>query len=77
MLNGGNEAFYQFLLDFDLGDFNEHTKPLMTQAKRDLIDLGLSPAERFYRSGRKDCCRCHLCVVHRCSCMRASAAGLT
>lgn len=49
MLNGGNEAFYQFLLDFDLGDFNEHTKPLMTQAKRDLIDLGLSPAERFYR----------------------------
>jgi hypothetical protein len=37
------------LLDFDLGDFNEHTKPLMTQAKRDLIDLGLSPAERFYR----------------------------
>ncbi|MBC3927789.1 DNA translocase FtsK [Undibacterium sp. CY21W] len=49
MFNGGNEAFYHFLLNYDVGDFNEHTQPLMTQAKADLIDLGLSPAERFYR----------------------------
>lgn len=49
MFNGGNEAFYQFLLDFDVGDFNEHTKPIMTQAKQDLIDLGLSPPERFFK----------------------------
>lgn len=49
MFGGGNEAFYQFLLDFDLGDFNEHTKPIMTQAKQDLIDLGLSPPERFFK----------------------------
>jgi hypothetical protein len=49
MFSGGNEAFYHFLLNFDVGTFNEHTKPLMTKAKQDLIDLGLSPPERFYR----------------------------
>lgn len=48
MEHGGNEAFYHFLLNFDVGDFNAHTKPIMTQAKKDLIDLGLSPAERFF-----------------------------
>lgn len=48
MENGGNEAFYHFLLNLDVGEFNAHTKPLMTQAKKDLIDLGLSPSERFF-----------------------------
>ncbi len=46
---GGTEAFYHFLLGLDLGDFNEHTKPVHTEAKDNLISLGLSPAERFYR----------------------------
>jgi putative DNA primase/helicase len=32
-----------------LGDFNEFEIPPMTTAKRDLIDLGLKPAERFVR----------------------------
>ena len=32
-----------------MGDFNEHTKPLYTDAKDDLIEKSLTPAERFYR----------------------------
>lgn len=47
--NGGREAFYQDLLDYPLGDFNEFEIPPMTRAKRDLIELGLKPAERFVR----------------------------
>ncbi len=48
--NGGIEAFYDFLLHkVDLGEFTEHTKPLATDAKHNLISLGLSPAERFFR----------------------------
>lgn len=47
--NGGAEAFFQFLLDLDLADFHTHTPPPMTQAKRDMVELGLRPAERFAR----------------------------
>lgn len=46
---GGHAKFMGYLLSLDLGDFSEHTKPIMTQAKADLIDLGLKPAERFVR----------------------------
>ncbi|MBK5915135.1 CHC2 zinc finger domain-containing protein [Rhodocyclus purpureus] len=46
---GGAEALYRYLLDYPLGDFSEFTRPLMTTAKRDLIELGLRPAERFIR----------------------------
>lgn len=49
MRRGGIEAFYQRLLDLDLGDFNEHTEPLMTQAKADLIEIGLSSTQLFQR----------------------------
>lgn len=31
------DAFYTYLLQVDLGDFGSHTKPPMTQAKRDII----------------------------------------
>ena len=44
--DGGGKFLY-YLLQLDLGDFNEFTKPLMTAAKEALIDLGLKPAERF------------------------------
>ncbi|MET3134989.1 putative DNA primase/helicase [Oxalobacteraceae bacterium GrIS 1.11] len=48
--NGGIEAFYHYLMhDLDMGDFDEHTKPLYTDAKDDLIEKSLTPAERFYR----------------------------
>lgn len=47
---GGIEAFYHYLLhEVDMGDFDEHTKPLYTDAKDDLIEKSLTPAERFYR----------------------------
>ena len=46
---GGAEAFYRYLLDYELGSFSEFDIPPMTTAKRDLIELGLKPAERFIR----------------------------
>ncbi len=47
---GGIQAFYHYLLhELDMGDFNEHTKPLYTVAKDELIEKSLTPAERFYR----------------------------
>jgi putative DNA primase/helicase len=44
---GAVEAFYEFLLSRDLGDFHAHSLPPMTNAKRELVELGLRPAERF------------------------------
>lgn len=42
------EAFYAFLLDYPLGDFNPHTKPLMTPSKQRVIDFGRPDWEAFY-----------------------------
>jgi putative DNA primase/helicase len=48
--NGGIEAFYHLLVnEIDMGDFNEHTKPIDNEAKQDLIMLSLGTPERFYR----------------------------
>jgi len=44
------EAFYAFLLEYPLGDFNPHTKPLMTDAKQRVINFGLPDWEAFYRA---------------------------
>ena len=44
---GGLHALYNFLSEYDLGDFNPHTKPIVTQAKRDLIEVSLDSTERF------------------------------
>ena len=46
---GGIEALHYFLLNLDLGDFKPWTKPPMTAAKQDLIDLGVGSEERFIR----------------------------
>lgn len=47
---GGIEAFYHYLMyELDMGDFNEHTKPIYNDAKDRLIEKSLAPAERFYR----------------------------
>jgi putative DNA primase/helicase len=46
---GGQAALHQHLLDLDLGDFDEHTKPPMTRAKAELIDRSLDSVERFLR----------------------------
>lgn len=47
LLAGGIAALHQYLLDLDLGDFDEHTKPPMTDAKRELIEVSMGSAERF------------------------------
>jgi len=47
--NGGREAFFDYLMTLDLDGFSEFDIPPMTTAKRDLIELGLKPAERFIR----------------------------
>lgn len=49
MEDGGIEAWYRYLLDQDLTDFNEFTEPPMTDAKRRLIDYGLPSWEAFMR----------------------------
>jgi len=45
--NGGVEALFDHLLKLDLGDFNPHTKPIITQAKKDLIEISM-PAPMLY-----------------------------
>jgi putative DNA primase/helicase len=42
------EAFYAYLLEYPLGDFNEHTKPVMTAAKERVISFGRPDWEVFY-----------------------------
>ena len=46
---GGIAALHHYLLELDLGDFRPWTKPPMTRAKQDLIDLGTRSEERFLR----------------------------
>lgn len=47
LADDGSARFMHYLLHYDLGDFHEHTKPLMTEAKADLIELSMRPEERF------------------------------
>lgn len=49
MRAGGAEALMHHLLQVDLSGFSEFDIPPMTRAKRDLIELGLKPHERFAR----------------------------
>ena len=42
------EAFYAFLLEYPLGDFDQHTKPIMTAAKERVINFGRPDWEAFY-----------------------------
>lgn len=49
LANGGGAALHHYLLNLDLGDFNEHTKPIMTAAKEDLIEMGLTSVQQFWR----------------------------
>jgi putative DNA primase/helicase len=54
---GGVKALHDYLLNLDLGDFNEHSKPPMTQSKQDLIDINLDSSEQFmdeYLAGELD-----------------------
>ncbi|BBB65896.1 hypothetical protein UNDYM_1643 [Undibacterium sp. YM2] len=51
--NGGLEAFYEFLLSYPLGDFNEHTKPPMTRAKERVISFGRASWDAFHFNWRE------------------------
>jgi hypothetical protein len=44
---GGIEAFYHYLLSINLNGFTAFSRPLMTVAKRELIDIGMKPEHRF------------------------------
>jgi len=44
---GGAAALHDYLLNVDLADFNEHSKPPMTRSKQDLIDINLDSVQRF------------------------------
>jgi putative DNA primase/helicase len=50
---GGLAGLYHYLLHLDLGDFNEHTKPPMTEAKAQLANLGRSSTQLFFESWRE------------------------
>jgi len=43
----GARKWLFFLQRYPLGDFNRHTKPILTKAKADLIQSGWLPAQRF------------------------------
>lgn len=51
--NGGQAALHHYLLNLDLDGFNEHSKPPMTGAKRDLINASLGSVERFIHEWRE------------------------
>lgn len=47
---GGAAALYHYLReDVELEGFTEHTKPPMTEAKEDLIELGMAPSQLFWK----------------------------
>lgn len=45
--NGGVEALYHYLLNYDLSEYDEYTEPVMTNAKLELIMLSMKSDERF------------------------------
>jgi putative DNA primase/helicase len=45
--NGSIEAFYDYLLNYPIGDFNAHTKPPETAAKQEIVELSMRSHERF------------------------------
>ena len=76
---GGIAALHHYLLNLDLGDFDEHTKPPMTKAKEDLIEVSLDSVQRFlqeWQRGEIDaapfvpCLGSHLYVTYKKWCER-------
>jgi len=49
MSAGGVEAFYHWLLHYDIGDFTKRTKPFVNRDRMHLITLGMSPDQRFFQ----------------------------
>jgi Family of unknown function (DUF5906) len=44
---GGAAKWLHFLQNYDIGDFHKHSKPPMTAAKQELIELSMKPGQRF------------------------------
>jgi putative DNA primase/helicase len=44
---GGARKWLYFLQAYPVGEFDRHTKPVLTKAKSDLIQSGWLPAQRF------------------------------
>jgi putative DNA primase/helicase len=44
---GGAAKFLHYLMEYPLEDFHEHSKPPMTEAKQELIELSMGPEARF------------------------------
>lgn len=53
LANGGIEAFYQYLLEYDLGDFDERTRPPHTPARQRLVELSRASWETFYHQWKR------------------------
>lgn len=47
--SGGLEAFHQYLSTLPLGDFKHYTKPPMTKAKQNLIEINADTPEAFIK----------------------------
>lgn len=82
---GGIEAFYHFLLNLPLDDFNEHTKPPMTLAKERVIEFGLAGWMSFHRAWKDGCldapyCSClseDLYIIYKRWCDKSGEKPLT
>lgn len=59
--NGGIPAFYHYLLAYDTGDFDPHTKPPLTKAKGNIIAFGLSSWEVFWRNWKSGSLQLPVC----------------
>lgn len=46
---GGAYALYRYLLDLDLGEFGEHTKPLATEAREALIEVSMNSVQLYWK----------------------------
>jgi putative DNA primase/helicase len=83
--NGGIPAFYHYLLAYDTGDFDPHTKPPLTKAKGNIIAFGLSSWEVFWRNWKSgslqlpvcSCITSDLYLVYRRWCDKAYEKPLT
>lgn len=49
MADGGVEAFYAWLLAYDVGTFSKRTRPFINRDRMHLITLGMGPDQRFFQ----------------------------
>lgn len=62
--HGGIAAFYHYLLNYDVGEFDPHTKPFRTTARDKIVSFGMPGWEVFWREWKND----RLSVPY-CSCL--------